>query len=757
MKYVKHSIYLLIAIIYLSLNVVAAEESELTENTEVIEDNELTKDTDAVLDKEIKEDTIENDKKPVVYTEAGFIYSSEDSFKSGEYTGLEEEGFLANVNFSILSPSVYDDDEKKIFYELTGTNLGLDSRSVFGKYGELGKYSVYIDYDQLPRFQFDDAFSVFSGAGTTNQTLPAGWVPTGNNPATLAATNATFPSSNQIDVETERKKFGGGFSWNVSELWQVTGNYHHERKDGTETLGAETGGGGGGPSSILIVPVDYQNDEFDVGISYVDRKKQFELRYYLSLFRNDDASVTWENPFTQGFTTGRIGLDPDNQAHQISSSGGYYLGQTGRVSGSLSWTRMIQDDTFLPYTTNAALLTVNPNLPRTDLDGEVDKWYANLNYTVRPMKNLDMAVRYTFNKYDNNTPTAVYNRVVNDRTAQNAASTVQNSVNRPYNFEQHKAELNAGYRLTRKIKLDVGYEYDWNQRDNAEAEITREHTGKVKLSSNLSNMTRGWLEYAYSDRTHSYYDPTRPFRAGVDPALLPAGCSIPPFTGCILNDILTRKYYLAERQQNKVTGSLTMMPTNLVSLGITGNAIDEDFDETVVGLQKRTRYNATIDLSYTPRENIDTFAYYTHEFFDTEQAGRITGVTNDWLYDTEDRVNTVGAGFKWSNIKGKFDLTADYTFSKAITEVDPTDIPIDTAIDFPDLKTTIHSLNLRGDYHLKDDVTMRMNYRYEYFSNDDWALDGIGQADISRVIWTGQGSPDYTDHFVGFSVVHKFK
>jgi len=757
MKYVKHSIYLLIAIIYLSLNVVAAEESELTENTEVIEDNELTKDTDAVLDKEIKEDTIENDKKPVVYTEAGFIYSSEDSFKSGEYTGLEEEGFLGNVNFSILSPSVYDDDEKKIFYELTGTNLGLDSRSVFGKYGELGKYSVYIDYDQLPRFQFDDAFSFFGGAGTSNQTLPAGWAATGNNPATLAANNATFPSSNQIDVETERKKFGGGFSWNVSELWQVTGNYHHERKDGTETLGAETGGGGGGPSSILIVPVDYQNDEFDVGISYVDRKKQFELRYYLSLFRNDDASVTWENPFTQGFTTGRIGLDPDNQAHQISSSGGYYLGQTGRVSGSLSWTRMIQDDTFLPYTTNAALLTVNPNLPRTDLDGEVDKWYANLNYTVRPMKNLDMAVRYTFNKYDNNTPTAIYNRVVNDRTAQNAASTVQNSVNRPYNFEQHKAELNAGYRLTRKIKLDVGYEFDWNQRDGAEAEITREHTGKVKLSSNLSNMTRGWLEYAYSDRTHSYYDPTRPFRAGVDPALLPAGCSIPPFTGCILNDILTRKYYLAERQQNKVTGSLTMMPTNLVSLGITGNAIDEDFDETVVGLQKRTRYNATIDIGYTPREHIDTFAYYTHEFFDTEQAGTISGGVNDWLYDTEDRVNTVGTGIRWSNIKGKFDLTADYTFSRAKTEVDPTDIPIDTAIDFPDLKTTIHSLNLHGDYHLKDDVTMRMNYRFEYFSNDDWALDGIGQADIARVIWTGQGSPDYKDHVVGFSVVYKFK
>jgi len=723
MKYVKHYMYFLAAIMLQSLNMVVA-------------DVEAIKNYDSEL-------------------EIGIIYVSEDSFKSGEYTGLEEEGFYGNINFSILSPSTYDsEDEKKIFYEITGTNLGLSSRSIFAEYGELGKYDVYFDYDQLPHFQYDDAFSFFEGAGSSSQTLPAGWVPTGNNPQTLAANNATFPSNSQIDVETERKKLGGGFSWNMSKFWQITANYHHESKEGTQTLGAETGGGGGGPSSVLIVPVDYQTDEFDVGMSYDDKNKQFELRYNLSLFRNDEESVTWENPFSTGSTPARIGQDPDNQAHQISSSGGYYLGETGRLSGSLSWTRMIQDDTFLPYTTDPANLNFAPNLPRTDLDGEVDQWYGNLNYTVRPTKDLDFSVRYTLNKYDNNTPTAVYNRVVNDNTDQNATSTSQNSVNRPYSFEQHKVELNAGYRLTRKTKLKVGYDFDWNERDLAEADITREHTGKVKLSSNLSNMTRGWIEYAYSDRSYSDYDPSEPFRTGVDPALLPAGCSAPPFTGCTTNDILTRKDYMAERQQNKLTGSLTMMPTDFVSLGITGNAIDEDFDETIVGLQKRTRYNATIDIGYTPRENIDIYAFYTHEFFDVEQSGWITGGDNDWLYDTEDRVNTLGAGFKWSNINGKFDLTADYTFSGAITEIDPTNIPVDNAIDFPDLETSTHAFTLRGEYYPSNNLVLKMDYSYEHYSSDDWALDGIGQEDISRVIWTGQESPDFTNHIISFYVTY---
>jgi len=128
MKYVKHSMYFLAAIMLQSLNMVVA-------------DVEAIKNYDSEL-------------------EVGIIYVSEDSFKSGEYTGLEEEGFHGNINFSIISPSAYDsDDEKKIFYEITGTNLGLSSRSIFAEYGELGKYDVYFDYDELPHFQYDDAFS----------------------------------------------------------------------------------------------------------------------------------------------------------------------------------------------------------------------------------------------------------------------------------------------------------------------------------------------------------------------------------------------------------------------------------------------------------------------------------------------------------------------------------------------------------------------------------------------------------------------
>ena len=214
---------------------------------------------------------------------------------------------------------------------------------------------------------------------------------------------------------------------------------------------------------------------------------------------------------------------------------------------------------------------------------------------------------------------------------------------------------------------------------------------------------------------------------------------------------------MADRVQNKVAGSLVYVPIDPVSVGFTGQYRNDNYNDTVVGLKDYTGYYATADVGYNPQKDVDIYGYYTHEYFNADQAGRISGGENDWLYDTKDRVNTLGAGIKWSNINGKYDVTDDYAFSLADTEIDPTDLPVDTAVNFPDLDTKVHSLRLRGDYHLKDDLTMRLDYRFEYYDPDDWALDNIGQAGINRVIWLGYGSPDYTAHAIGFSLIYAFE
>ena len=800
----KCNLYLFIAVVCLFPNIsIAQEEDLMTEEGMVEEEGKAAEEgmmeeagpaaeEGAVAEEGLVEEEgmleEEAEELPPLYTseiEFGVGYSSVDSFKFGEYNGLEEEGFYAIGNLLIRKNSVIGDDDND-YWELSGSNLGLDTRNLYGEYshdgtyGEYSKnsaYSVYFEFDQLPHNQLDDAFSLFDGAGTAIQTLPAGFVRSTNTTTMAAANPGVFPSSQQIDVETQRTKVGGGFSWNPAEHWQVTSNYHHEMKEGTDLLGiAFNTGFSGSQSAQLIVPVDFEFDEFDVGIAYADKVKQFDLRYNLSLFRNDDESVTVFNPFIGGTTStiSRISQPPDNSAHQVTLTSGYNLGLTSRLSGTLSYSKMLQDDSFLPFSIDNTLCPTFTScltaLPQRDLDGEVEKWFGNLNYSIRPLQDLDLGARYTFNKWDNNTPRNLYFRVRQDTNAQVINPTdSRNRINRPYSFEQHKAELDAGYRLTRNTKLSVGYDYDWNQRDFTEVAITREHTGKVKLAANPFSMSSGWIEYARSDRKGSNYVPNRPFLSNVSAAFIAANAancsSIVPVTStaCRDNDFLQRKIYLADREQDKVTASLTFMPADRITFGITGSYTDEDYDETQVGLENIKRYSATLDVGYMPRENIDTYAYYTYEFFDRDQAGSDTvqgpPVTNDWLMDTEDRVNTVGAGIKWSKIRDKFDVTANYTFSKSITEIVPTDLtPPAPAAGFQDIVTGIHSFSLQADYNLKDNVIWRLNYLYEHFNSKNWALDGIGQVipGATNVIALGNQSPDYNVHAVGLSVIFKY-
>src|SRR3990172_3579280 len=75
------------------------------------------------------------EKKPAVITtssvEVGAGWVSTDSFKFGEYSGLEDRGFFGLGNVEVYRRSPYDGDSTQ-YWELTGTNLGLTSRSVRG-------------------------------------------------------------------------------------------------------------------------------------------------------------------------------------------------------------------------------------------------------------------------------------------------------------------------------------------------------------------------------------------------------------------------------------------------------------------------------------------------------------------------------------------------------------------------------------------------------------------------------------------------
>ena len=86
--------------------------------------------------------------------------------------------------------------------------------------------------------------------------------------------------------------------------------------------------------------VDYEVDEIDATAVFTLGKLQLQAAYNGSFFNDRNESLTWDNAYTGGNSgwddtpdEGRLALDPDNQSHSFSLSGGYDILPTLRLTG----------------------------------------------------------------------------------------------------------------------------------------------------------------------------------------------------------------------------------------------------------------------------------------------------------------------------------------------------------------------------------------------------------------------------------------
>lgn len=625
--------------------------------------------------------------------ELGVDYSSQDSLKFGEYNGLQDEGGHVIGNITLRKYSEIGNNTGN-FWELTGTNLGLDNRSIYGVYSHDGTYgnfandsgySIYFRYDQIPHNQFN-GWTPFIGAGSATQTLPANWVA---GSSTGALTNL-IPDLNRITVQTDRKRFGGGFSWIFNDHLKLKANFRHEIKEGSDPLGAVFGSTGGNPrSSVLARAVDYDMNEFNASLTYETKDWQNILSYTLSLFNNNNKALRFTNPYDYSSwapgsnysdgAVGQIGYEPSNQAFTVNYQGGYNFNPATRATVNISYGQMTQNQAFLPY--SSVFPAVVP-LPRNSLDGEIDTLHANVNGITRFGRHIDLRLRYTYDNQDNKTPRNIYLRIPGDATTQGTPTDSNARVNWPYSTTTHTLNLDADYRFQPMMtKLGIGYTFQSKSRDFSETSTVDEHTFHAKLSATPLDTVNAWFKYSYSSRD-GQADPTADFMDFVNqvtaalgqPYTVAAGDfsnywnNHPALTGhnktlieetinnflagvaagdttAQLNSILgelfennpmMRKYYQADRKRNQVSGTINFYPNDAVTYTLTGHYNEDDYNQTTDGLTSSRNADLTLDTSYRPSDKVSTYAYLTYEnnnykqrgFYHPGFAGALTPWTN---------------------------------------------------------------------------------------------------------------------------------
>ena len=494
--------------------------------------------------------------QPSSEVEVGVGAVTQDSFKFGEYNGLQRKGAYGIGGFSLSGGGQYDSDSDSR-WDLLGSELGLDTRQVQGDFREQGRFQVDLGYDQL-RHNISDTYQTpFLGTGSSVLQLPSDWlkpiVPQVNatnlndralSPVTGLASavtpagqvappsaaqaaivnsiiNADVPGFHHYDLYTNRYRWNAGLTVNLSKSWLATAGVVQERRDGAQPLGVVDSQVQEN-SVVLPARIDTVTNQFNAAIRYSGKRGFLDLGYYASLFHNNVNAITWSDPANPGppVGTATIVSAPDNQFHQVNLSGGYNFTPGTRLAVTASYGRSTQDAPFLSD------VSLPVGLPESSLNALIVSKVADAKLTMRPLRALSLVADYKYDDQANETNVATFIFYdVNIRPGATPSSfntalglppgTLSNNVNifdnRPHSRRLSQGSLDADYSLTQGQNLAAGVQWQGIKRschdtwiDCENADTSNENTVRGEWRSNWTESLSSRISYARSNRTVDY-------------------------------------------------------------------------------------------------------------------------------------------------------------------------------------------------------------------------------------------------------------
>lgn len=630
---------------------------------------------------------------------------SDSSLKFGDYRGLEESGLFLHI----AGETHYRNEDGR-YFDLYARNLAIDSRRIEMRGGEQGRYEVRLGYNEIPKYRGFGTETVFSGVGSGQLTLPGDWVKSAQTRGmtTLDQSLAGTP------LKTTRKTLDAGLTLKFASKWSYRLDFEHQEKDGTRSFGA---GLFLSSATHIPAPVDFTTNRFDMSLEYAGERSNLSIGFMGSSFKNDQSTLTWENPFLSdpGTEVFRAALAPDNEYYQFSLTGAFAPAPKLRFSGRVAIGRMQQDDPFLPFSTNPSFSDLA--LPRSSLDGKIDASTLNLagKLTARLARRLDLTARIKLDERDNKTAVDLWTPVLADLVL------TAPRPNRPYSFERQKYEIELRWRARNGLRLMGGIRHENIERSlqNVKETEQRIYWGEVTFSP--------WSVAQFRLKVESSERDASPF------ILLDDG-------GPVENPLM-RKFHLAERDRDRVIIELDLSPLDRLGISLSYFSAEDDYSASVIGLRESDERSLSLDLNYAINSNLSFYAFAAQDDIDAEISS-ISEVTNRaWNASTNDRITTLGIGFS-GKINDKVSLGFDWVSSDATGKI-RTDSGQGEA-PFPALKSDLRNARVHVSYAVNDRWAMKIYAEHEKFDSADWLVDGLGPDGMSSVLTLGAVSPDYT-------------
>ena len=283
----------------------------------------------------------------------------------------------------------------------------------------------------------------------------------------------------------------------------------------------------------------------------------------------------------------------------------------------------------------------------------------------------------------------------------------------------------------------------------------------------------------------------------------------------INEEVGMRRFNMADRNRHKVRGSVNWDASDKLSLqgGLDYNK--DDYDNSVYGLKNAESFALNLEGSYALSSDFVAQAFYTHEDIKSQSAGisyaansntafvgqagntivsggcfstvvdknsnaKIDPCSN-WSTDMRDKVDTLGAGFKYKNLMGgRLEVGGDLVYTHARTDIGvaggsyvnnpfalaapaPALAPGVPAVFFipaanmPTATTKTIELRLGGQYAIDKASAVRVLYWSQHLRSNDYVYDGMQFGTLTNVIPTNEQPFNYNVHVVGFTYIYHWQ
>jgi MtrB/PioB family decaheme-associated outer membrane protein len=695
-----------------------------------------------------------------------------------EYRDLRDGFFVRRfrLNMGDLSGSKY-------FVDLQSDKSIYRDQSYLATFGKWSSFKVQFRYDEIPHLFSNTTRTVYTPTGRGVLTIPLLTRSTlqdiaANAPTTLPSTIQTqlVPSMTFFVPGIQRRAGTGLFAYDITPDWDMQASFAREHQSGSRPLGlifnsSPSASLGGGYGAEVPEPIDYFTNTVRLMVEHARERWGIQVGYLGSFFQNHTGVLLFDNPFrttdcvapdgctnaTQGPATGRVDLYPDNHANYLNFAGLFRLSKSLTLLASINAGWLRQDDSFVPYTSNALREAQTGPLPAASLDGQ--KQTLAMNYTLIQKfgKNFEIKGGYRHYDYNNNTHVLEFTPVQGDFAAPNLASPEENT---PFGYNKKNFEVTGNWYFAKKSSLKVGYEGEIMDRTHRDVEHATQNGFVAAVDSTLRKNLWFRASYRYSVRNPESYldDLTLEINGGIT-----------------ADQVFSRRFDEAARTRNRGELQVGYDLTDRLSVTGFGGTTQDNYNRPggvnsstplnfiagtanpyyLYGVLKDLSYDAGFDADFMLTKSVSLFAEYSYERYYKSMVTRLRvpgngptptpldcsvstqgcdSANNDWGSTAFDHTHIFAVG--WDMKLGKrASFNTYYSLSAAKGNVnsfplgDPTVTTgpdkflltgTNAAVNYPETTSRNHELAAIFKYKLTKNLTPKFEYRYTQFDSQDY-------------------------------------